>query len=222
MADEFNERIIEADDDQQIQHPIDEEGVDPVSDFIEVLNYLENAISNARSPMLNSRAKILDEDMLLDIIKDLKNNIPVALQYAIQMVNESNRITTQAEQRVRNMIATANERADAIVNDAESRAQATIDDAERRASDTLNDAEIKARAMIDQSAIKQQALAEAHTITVEANSKVVDLRDTAYDYCEHMLNESEKALRDAFEDIRRNKQQLLIERENQRQKALMG
>lgn len=220
MADEFNDKLNDVSDSEQNKAGIDEEGVDPVSDFISVLDYLENELTNARAYMFNSKYKMIDEDKVRDILEDLHNVTPAALQYAVQMVAERDRINMESETRAQNKLAYANTRADAIIKDAEDRARSLEEEAERRYIEKLNEAEVQASAMTDQSAIKQQALAEASSIKAEAVTKVVELRDTAYDYCEHMLDETEKALRDAFDDVRRNRQQLQLERDNQRQKIL--
>lgn len=182
-------------------------GEDDCTDFLNILLYLVDEIKHARPvPLTNSR--MLNASLCQDIIGDLQNTVPAAIQYAKQVLDEKNRILEGAQQAAQNRIESANVRANAAIDDATDRANRIVADAQAHADNIVKDAEVRARAMIDQNTIKIAAQNEARDIVNEASSEATERRMQAAEYCDKLLRDAEETLRAAYEDVRRNRQNI--------------
>ncbi|MGI6168613.1 MAG: ATPase [Christensenellales bacterium] len=84
----------------------------------ELIEELENEIENSSSFPLTGK-KMVDRDVFLEIIKDLKDTIPDEVSKARQIVAEKQRILLDAQKE-----------ADALLQDAESKLSALVDEHE--------------------------------------------------------------------------------------------
>jgi len=222
MADKF-ERNFEEYMEQEEQQPIvgenevlynDED--DDQTNLMNLLAYLEDELTRARPvPMTNKR--MLNAEMCIDIINDIRSNLPKAVQYAEQILNDRERIARSAEQTAANKIASAEVRASAVWEDANERANRIMDDAQNHAENIIKDAEIRARALVDQNSIKLKAQEEADEIIRQARIEAQERRNQAANYCDNLLHDAEETLQAAFDDIRRNRQALAQSRIEARQ-----
>lgn len=175
--------------------------------LMKLLDYLQDAVEYGSVVPLTGK-KLVDADMCMDIIKDIRGNLPLAIQYADQVMRDRERILTSAERTAQNKVESANARANAAMDDADRRAQQIIAEAEGRADKIIKDAEIRARAMVDQNQIKIAAQNEAREIVNEARAEANDRRLQAGAYAEDMHINTEKALQHAMDVVRQHRQQL--------------
>lgn len=184
--------------------------------LMKLLAYLEDELTRARVvPMTNKR--MINAEMCIDIISDIRANLPKAVQYAEQILAERDRITRAAEQTAANKMTGADVRARALTEDAQSRADRILADAQAHADNIVKDAEIRARAMIDQNTITLEAQKKAEEILSEARQEAQERRYQAASYCDNLLHDAEETLQAAFDDIRRNRTALAQSRAEMRQ-----
>lgn len=172
-----------------------------------LLDYLQDALENGSTVPLTSK-RLVDANMCLDILKDIRGNLPLAIQYAEQVLRDRERILSTAERTAASKIQAADVRANAALDDAAARSQEILEQAESRADKIIKDAEIRARAMIDQHAITAAAQNEAREIVNEARAEATERRLEASDYAENLMINVEKELQRAVDMIRQRRQQL--------------
>jgi len=175
--------------------------------LMKLLDYLQDAVSYGGVVPLTGK-RLVDSNMCVDIIKDIRGNLPLAIQYADQVMRDRDRILTNAERSATNKLAASEARANSAIDDAEKRAQKIIMDAEDHADKIIKDTEIRARAMVDQSAIKIAAQNEAREIVNEARAEANDRRLSASAYAEELMINVEKELQH-MADIMRQKRMSL-------------
>jgi len=175
--------------------------------LMNLLDYLQDAIEHGGSVPLTSK-RLVDATMCLDIIKDIRGNLPLAIQYAEQVMRDRDRILSGAERAAASKIQSADVRANAALDDASMRSQEILEQAESRADKIIKDAEIRARAMIDQHAITIAAQNEAREIVNEARAEASEKRLEASAYSENLMINVEKELQRAQDMIRQRRQQL--------------
>lgn len=186
--------------------PYDEKD-DDRSFLMDLLNYLQDELTNARAvPLTNNR--MINAQMCIDIITDIRNNLPLAIQYSEQVLRERDRMLHSAEQAAANKIASAEVRANAALDDAQERADRIVSDAQQHADNIVKDAEVRARAMIEQSTIKREAQRQADEILRNASNEAYERRQQAADYCDKLLRDVEDTLQTAYDEVRRNRQAL--------------
>ncbi len=175
--------------------------------LMNLLDYLQDAIESGSSVPLTGK-RLVDAGMCLDIIKDIRGNLPLAIQYAEQVMRDRERILSGAERTAASKIQSADVRANAALDDASMRSQEILDQAESRADKIIKDAEIRARAMIDQHAVTIAAQNEAREIVNEARAESNERRLEASAYSENLMINVEKELQRAQDMIRQRRQQL--------------
>ena len=77
------------------QQPQNEEDIDDMRYFLELLKHIRAAINAGTSVPLTGK-KIIDADKCLMIIDDMEKNLPDAVQYGMQMYSERERIMGEA------------------------------------------------------------------------------------------------------------------------------
>jgi vacuolar-type H+-ATPase subunit H len=175
--------------------------------LMNLLDYLQGAIESGSSVPLTGK-RLVDAMMCLDIIKDIRGNLPLAIQYAEQVMRDRERILSNAERTATSKIQSADVRANAALDDASMRSQEIMEQAESRADKIIKDAEIRARAMIDQHAVTIAAQNEARDIVNEARAEASEKRLEASAYSENLMINVEKELQRACDMIRQRRQQL--------------
>ena len=180
---------------------------DDRTDLMNLLAYLEDELTRAKPIPFTNMSRV-NAQMCIDIINDIRDNLPLAVQYSEQMLRDRERVLRGAEQAAANRIESANVRANAALDDANTRAGRILEDAQKHADNIVRDAEVRARAMIDQNSIKLQAQDDARQIINEASLEAHERRQQAADYCDKLLRDAEDTLQAAYDDVRRNRQNL--------------
>ena len=126
------------------QQPQNEEDIDDMRYFLELLKHIRAAINAGANVPLTGK-KIVDADKCLMIIDDMEKNLPDAVQYGMQMYSERERIMGEAETRAMNRVSSAEMRANAALEKARDDAEQRVLDAENEARAILEDAQAARR-----------------------------------------------------------------------------
>ena len=212
MADEFERRYdntaAQSQNDTAQDSPLPyKPEEDDRTDLMNLLAYLEDELTRAKPIPFTNMSRV-NAQMCIDIINDIRDNLPLAVQYSEQMLRDRDRVLRGAEQAAANRIESANVRANAALDDANNRANNILEDAQKHANNIIRDAEVRARAMIDQNTIKIQAEEDARQIINDASLEAHERRQQAADYCDKLLRDAEDTLQAAYDDVRRNRQNL--------------
>ena len=185
-----------------LQQPQNEEDIDDMRYFLELLKHIRAAINAGTSVPLTGK-KIVDADKCLMIIDDLEKNLPDAVQYGMQMYSERERIMGEAESRAMSRVSSAEMRANAALDKARKDAEQRVVEAENEANSILQDAQERADHMIDESEIMRQAREEARIIKNDARVEASEMRLKAQHAAYQILADVEDQLTEACKSIRR-------------------
>ena len=173
-----------------------------------LLDFLVETVTSAKPIPLNSNMRIVNLQMCLDIVEDIRNCLPDEIRYSSEIIKKRDRLLRDAKTSADSKKQAAEARANATIEDAKRRADETLNNAEERAADIIEQAETRARAMIDQSEITRLAHEEANQICEEAHAKANDIRLEANRYAETLLHALEsdvestlKAVRDSLQGM---------------------
>ncbi|NLG24157.1 MAG: hypothetical protein GX558_02300 [Clostridiales bacterium] len=176
-------------------------------DLDKLFGYLIDILNEA-TPVPFSNKRKLNVDACLDIVNDIRNNLPEAVLQAERIVEEEERILGNAEETAATRLSAANARADSAIADAGKRAQQMVADAEDRARKIVEDAEMRARAMIEQSEITRQARELASKINNDALAEANEQRRAATRYAEELLRDLERDVQATLDAVRRSRQNI--------------
>ena len=135
-----------------------------------LIELLDDELTNASNLPLTGK-KLVDVDKCLDIISDLRINLPDDIKDAERIVQEKNQ----------------------ILNDAHQEAQNIISEAERRFNQILDEHEITVHAHERADAIVAAAEAEAREVKLGAIGYATDILDIAQKNAARTLEEIEKS-----------------------------
>ena len=183
-------------DSREDVQPEEEQEIDDMSYFLELLKLLRTAIECGSRIPLSSKV-VIDANNCLKIVDDLESNLPDAVQYGMQMYSERKRIMGDAE-----------ETAISRVTSAEMRANAVLEKARKDAEQMVQDAQERADHMIDESEIVRQAREEARTIKNDARIEASELRLKANHDAYQLLAGVEDELTEACKTLRRRRAEL--------------
>jgi len=183
----------------------DNQEINDMKYFLELLKCLRTALqSGSNVPFTNKR--IVDAERCLQIIDDLENNLPDAVQYGLKMYSEQDRImgnaesaamnrVSSAEYRAQNVLEKAKHEAEQAVADATSEAKAIIDDAQERADHMVSDDEILRRARDEAAKINNEARVIASETRLKANHD-------AYSLLVNVESDLNKALKEIHQRVK--------------------
>ena len=140
----------------------------------ELLELLYTEVEEAKSPAFNADKCVLDRDRILDMIDDVKAEIPVEVKRAQDLVANRN-----------DYIASAKREADEIRDKAKDYAKDLLDK----------------EAVVQEA---QEAQERADEIIAEAEEKSRVLQRAANEYCEETLRRLEEAVTEAYEEVKRS------------------
>ena len=101
-------------DSREDVQPEEEQEIDDMSYFLELLKLLRTAIECGSRIPLSSKV-VIDANNCLKIVDDLESNLPDAVQYGMKMYNERSRIMSNAETTAMNRVTSAEMRANAAL-----------------------------------------------------------------------------------------------------------
>ena len=206
--DREQEKFYEANPAEDIERDMDNvEEIDDMKFFLELLGHIRVAVEAGKSiPMTNKR--IVDGDKILQMIEELEDNLPDAIQYGLQMYSERDRIMGNAEQKAINAVSSAEVRAKAMQENAREEAEQRLMDAENEARAILADAEERADHMVSESEILRRAREEARIIKNDARVEASEVKLKATHEAYQLLSGVEEELTSAFNLVRRRRAEL--------------
>lgn len=127
-------------------------------DILHLIDRLEELFNESRAVPFTHNV-IVDEDRMLDIIDQMRITIPEEVKKAQQLLNQSERILAQAEEKANRTTQLAEEKAAELISQ-----DVVIQEAQRRADQILSQARDDAEA----------TRADADDYVIEALSKLED------------------------------------------------
>ena len=192
----------EAADDELYDENEGEEAVEAEDTELDrLLDFLVETVTSAKSIPLNANMRIVNLQMCLDIVEDIRNCLPDEIRYGNEIIKHRDRILREAQTTADSKKQAAEVRANAATEDANRRAEEIVNNAEARAADIIEQAETRARAMIDQSEITRLAHEEANQICEEARAQANDTRLEANRYAETLLQNLESDLESTLKAV---------------------
>ena len=149
------------------------EPMDDMRYFIELTKAMRELIEDGKGV---GRWKMIDARQALLILDDIYKNLPVAIQYGLQMYSERDRILGNSESEARDRITTAEMRANATLESAKREAERIVNDATDEANAILADAQERADYMVSEDEILRRAREEARTIKNDAAIEIAEER----------------------------------------------
>ncbi|MCT4631708.1 MAG: ATPase [Firmicutes bacterium] len=174
---------------------------------LDLLEDLEDLIENGSSIPLTGRV-VLDREDLLELVKDIRLQLPDEIKQAkwikeernkilAEAQDESERITKEAQSRYQNIVTTAKDEENRIINNTMVRVDELVEEeeiyvvAKEKSTEIINEANLKA----------QEILKNAHD---ETN----DLRLGSLEYADKLLSEVQEKLKVTMETIEDNRDEL--------------
>ena len=198
------EKFYEAEEqlDQAEAQPMnDHEDVNDMVYFIELLKHLRATVERAnRIPMSN--LGVINVTTCMQIIDQLDQNLPDAIQYGMQMYSEKSRIMGEAESTAISRVTSAEMKAKMALENARREADQIVMDAEDEAQGIMDDAMERAKMMVSESEIVRQARDEALSIRSEARVEAKELRLKANHDVHRLMNEVENHLSETLREMR--------------------
>lgn len=200
----FYEEELDA---QEAGQPEEEQVVDDMSFFLELLKHLRTLVEHGSKVPLTNKV-IIDAEKCMMIVEDLEQNLPDAVQYGMQMYSERERIMGDAEDTAISRVTSAEMRANAVLENARKEAEQLVVDAEAEAQAILEDAQERADHMVDENEIVRQAREEARIIKNDARVEVNELKLKVSHDAYQLLTGIEDELAEACKSIRRRRTEL--------------
>lgn len=199
---EFNQQEQEVQQPQtEAQSAGDHEEINDMVFFIELLKNLRAVVERANRIPLSGKG-LIDVETCMQIIDEMDQNLPDAIQYGMQMYSERNRIMGEAETTAISRVTSAEMKANMALEKAKRDADQILMEAEDEARDIIADAEERAQIMISESEIVQQARDEARSIKSDARVEASELRLKANHDVHRMMTEVETRLAETLKEVR--------------------
>ncbi len=141
-------------------------------DILHLIDRLEELFNESRALPFTHNV-IVDEDRMLDIIDQMRISIPEEVKKAQQLLNQSDRVLAQAEEKANRTTELAKEKADEMTSE-----DTLIHEAQRRADNILD-----------------QARADAEATRADADSYVVETLSSVEDELSRLLNQVHNGIR---------------------------
>lgn len=184
------------------------ENAEPVDDmrfFIDLINLMRDEIENSSGI---GKIKFVDGRKLVAMLNDLDQNLPVAIQYGMQMYSERDRILKVSEEDASKRIVDAEMRANAMLTEAKRNADQIVDDARDEANAIMADAKERADYMVSEDEILRRANEEARAIRNDARIEASEERLKANHDMTQMLVGIEATVGSVLDEVTRRRKEL--------------
>ena len=178
------------DDPAQLQN---DEEPDESEYIMTLLDYLTEALSNPTGGGgFMSKPKV-DVEGCLEIVDNIRQNIPASLEYCARTSREKERILDNAQKIAENKVDAAMNRSRKIKDDADKDAKDTIAEARAKAEQIVSAANEEARQILAKARAHAKKLVSQDEITRQAKKEASELRN-------HSRKEANATRRKAVED----------------------
>ena len=141
-------------------------------DILHLIDRLEELFNESRA-MPFTHNVIVDEDRMLDIIDQMRITIPEEVKKAQQLLNQSERILAQAEEKANRTTALA----------------------EEKASELISENMLTEKANLRAEKILTQARADAEATRIDADNYVIETLSGVEDELSRLLNQVHNGIR---------------------------
>lgn len=174
-------------------------------DLDNLFDFLIRALTEAKPVPLTGR-RAVNVDMCLDVISNIRENLPETVQQCQDILERRDEIMSGADRDAQNILASAQARADSAIAEANRQAREREEQAARRSEDMIDKAEMAARAKIEDSEIMRRAREEALQMHNGALADANEQRLQASRYAESVLLDLERNIGGTLEAVRRSRQ----------------
>ncbi len=143
---------------------------------------------------------IVERDLLLNQLTQIKDNLPLDLATAIEIANCRQQILSEAENYASLLVKSAEAKAQQMLQDSAIVRQAELDGARIRIKTERECEELKQTIQNEVAQLRQNAIAECQSIQIDADS-----------YADDVLGDIEQRLQQMLEIIQNGRQQLDLE-----------
>ena len=196
---EYPEDEQQYEEEQYAEEDVEEEG----TELDRLLDFLTRALTQAPIVPLSNK-RMVNVEMCLNIVDDIRNCLPDAVRYSQQIVANRDRILRDAQNAANAKVQSADARANSAIEEATDRAQSMVNDAEDRAKKIIEEAQMRARAMIEQSEIMRHAHEEAERLCNDALAEANEQRRQAHNYTEQLLRGMERDVQATLDAVHRS------------------
>lgn len=140
---------------------------------------------------------IIERDLLLNQLTQIKDNLPLDLATAIEIANCRQQILSEAENYASLLVKSAEAKAQQMLQDSAIVRQAELDGARIRIKTERECEELKQTIQNEVAQLRQNAIAECQSIQIDADS-----------YADDVLGDIEQRLQQMLEIIQNGRQQL--------------
>ncbi|HEY9772018.1 MAG TPA: hypothetical protein V6C71_26535 [Coleofasciculaceae cyanobacterium] len=162
---------------------------------IELNNLAELIFNSTHIPLTD--LYIVDRDLLLHQLDQIKENLPVDLATAIEIANCRQQIISEAEGYACLIVKSAEEKASQILQESAIVRQAELDGAKIRLKTERECEELKQATLTEIEQLRQSAIAQSRAIEIGADN-----------YADDVLGDIEQRLQQMLEIIHNGRQQL--------------
>lgn len=191
--------------------------VEDCEEMYKLLDFLEQELQNP--PGRRLMGPNVDVERCIDIVQNIRENLPSAIQNAQRTLDERERILRNAERAAADIKKQGRIQADgdiasaqATIAEASKQAQNIVDDAQRQADNILAEAKERADALVAKSEILRRAETEADDIVNRANAEANERRLQINNYVRNILDGLEADLTDSINALQTTRKNLGVNR----------
>lgn len=175
-------------------------GNENLQDVESLLGQIEDILEESKAT-IGGKIKV-DKDAILEVINEIRFNLPAEFTQARKIANDRKDIINRANQKAEDIIAEANAEATRLAEETEltKRAKAA-------AADIISQAKAQSDDMI------AHARSEAQTITENAEKWSGDMRASAVDFVDSIMNDSDEILSTAMDEMSKSVKDIRAARE---------
>lgn len=174
---------------------------------LELLNGLEELVSDAKKTMFGTKVSINREEAL-QLIEELRGTIPDELLRANEIYKRSREFLVSANGDADKIIADAHDEADTIIRKAQEEASAIVSDAHGQEELILQEAEKQRLALIDADAVTVAARAKAEQLLNEAYATEKNIHVKTKEYMDSELKKLSDFLANAYKSVEKNREEI--------------
>ena len=181
-------------DSEVFEEEEDDEQPDESGYIMELLDYLTEALSKPTASSFMQKPHV-DVEKCLDIVDNIRQNIPVGIQYGNEANKQRERILHNAEKIAESKTGTAQLEAQGIRSDAQREADNIVEEATAQANATIEGAKQKAAEIEEKARRKAHKLTNEEAVLREARKEAAELKRKS---SEAARETRRKALSDAW------------------------
>ena len=149
----------------------------------EVISTLYEMVQDARSVPLSSEKCVVERDRVLDLLDEIRNQLPGELKQAKTIVESRGE----------------------VINNAKREAESILKQAQAQARQMISDSEIYRQAQEEANAMLQAAKKESGETVQAAQDKIRELKVVTNSYVDDALRQTEQAISEALNEVRESR-----------------